>query len=268
LRAGDWAEPAFRAALLVAVAVGAACGDDDSDEDESATPTSVHWSYEGEAGPEHWAELSPDFATCDTGDEQSPVELSTAVPRDLPEIVFEYAPSPLTIQNNGHTIQVDYEAGSSITVGSEAYELVQFHFHAHSEHTIGGETFPLEMHLVHRAEDGALAVIGVLMEEGAANPAFDPVFNNLPAEETERETVEGANVSAGDLLPEGTEYFAYPGSLTTPPCSEGVSWFVLSEFGQLSEEQIRSFTVLFDDNFRPTQPLGEREILLEDGPAN
>ena len=252
--------------MVFVLALAAACGDDDDGDDAAdATPTPVHWAYEGEAGPDNWGELSPDFAACAEGDEQSPIDLTPAEPQDLPDIVFDYEPSKLAIQNNGHTIQANYEPGSSISVGDESYELIQFHFHAHSEHTLDGESFPLEMHLVHRDDGGRLAVVGVMLEEGAANDAFEAVFENLPVEESEQaEAVDGATVDALQLLPTKKSYVAYQGSLTTPPCSEGVSWYVLSEPVKLSEDQIESFTEIFENNFRPTQPLGDREVLLDE----
>ena len=160
-----------------------------------------HWGYEGEHGPEHWGSLDPGFAVCSNGREQSPIDLTGAEQEGLSEIIFEYAPSPISILNNGHTIQVDYQAGSGIVLDGTRYGLVQFHFHHRSEHTVDGADFPLEMHLVHADADGALAVVGVFLEEGAANEALAPVWCGLPAEAGPARVIEGT-VDANALLPE------------------------------------------------------------------
>jgi carbonic anhydrase len=260
-------------AALAALPLVAACSDDDDDDDSAASPTGeaeahdeeVHWAYEGEAGPENWGSLSVKFALCADGTMQSPIELAVAVREDIPDLSFDYHESPLAIYNNGHTIQAAYAPGSSVTIGDKTYDLVQFHFHAHSEHTIGGETYPMEMHLVHRAADQSLAVVGVFLEEGEANPAYDAIFANLPtAESEEAEAVEGVTVDAAALLPEDHTYFAYDGSLTTPECTEGVEWNVLTQPVQVSAEQIAAFTAIHDGNYRPVQPLGDRDVLLDE----
>ena len=232
--------------------------------DPAAELEQPHFAYEGEAGPEYWGELADEWATCGEGTEQSPIDLAGAVEApdiELPDIVFDYSPSAVSILNNGHTIQAVYDDGSSIVLGDTQYQLLQFHFHAHSEHTIDGETQPLEVHFVHRAEDESLAVVGVLIAEGEANPAFDVVLENLPAEESEEPVVvEGATLDAATMLPADQTFFHYDGSLTTPPCSEGVSWHVMTTPITMSAEQIARLTVLYENNARPTQPLGDREL--------
>ena len=155
---------------------------------------------------------------CSNGREQSPIDLTGAEQRALSEIGFDYAPSPVSIQNNGHTIQVDCRAGSGIVLDGTRYGLVQFHFHHRSEHTVDGADFPLELHLVHADANGALAVVGVFLEEGAANEALAPVWRHLPAEAGPAALVEGT-VDANALLPDRRTTWRYRGSLTTPPCS-------------------------------------------------
>ena len=220
-----------------------------------------HWTYEGEEGPEHWGDLSEDWAACRDGMEQSPVDLEGDVPpSNHPEMEFDYAATALNIVNNGHTIQVNYAPGSMLTVDGHTWELVQFHFHAGSEHTVDGERSPLELHLVHRDADGNLAVVGVLFEEGEANAALDDIWANLPTEEGEPADIAGVMVDAATLLPPSHASWRYDGSLTTPPCSEGVSWFVLAQKVAISAEQLTAFTGIVHDNYRPAQPLNDRHI--------
>ena len=221
-----------------------------------------HWGYEGEHGPEHWGSLDPGFAVCSNGREQSPIDLTGAEQEGLSEIIFEYAPSPISILNNGHTIQVDYQAGSGIVLDGTRYGLVQFHFHHRSEHTVDGADFPLEMHMVHADADGALAVVGVLVEEGGANEALAPVFRQMPGEAGPAAMVEGT-VDAAALLPGRRTTWRYAGSLTTPPCSEGVSWLVMTEPVTASRGQIEAFKALFPVNNRPVQPLNGRRLVTD-----
>ncbi len=222
----------------------------------------AHWGYEGAEGPEHWGSLDPGFAACSDGREQSPIDLTGAEPGALSEIAFDYAPSPISILNNGHTIQVDYQPGSAIVLDGTRYGLVQFHFHHRSEHTVDGADFPLEMHLVHASADGALAVVGVFLEEGEANEALAPVWRGLPAEPGPAAIIEGS-LDANALLPERRTTWRYAGSLTTPPCTEGVSWLVMTDPVTASSEQIEAFRTLFPVNNRPVQPLNGRRLVTD-----
>ncbi len=219
----------------------------------------THWGYEGAYGPAHWGSLDPGFAACGEGRRQSPVDLGGTETADLPEIVFDYAPSPISILNNGHTIQVNYAAGNGIVLDGTRYELAQFHFHHRSEHTMDGAGFPMEMHLVHVGVGGALAVVGVLLEEGGVNEALAPVWRRLPEESGPAAVVEGT-VDAAALLPERRTTWRYAGSLTTPPCTEGVSWLVMTEPATVSEEQIEAFSAIFSGNYRPVQPRNGRRL--------
>lgn len=222
----------------------------------------VHWSYEGEAGPENWGNLSPDFKLCGTGKAQTPIDIPSSAVVNPADIKFNYQPSAVNILNNGHTIQVNYDPNSSIEVGGKTYNLKQFHFHTPSEHTRDGTHTDLEMHLVHQAADGQLAVVGVMIKKGAENAAFKPVFDNLPAQEQEAKAVPGAMVNSADLLPSTRTYYRYEGSLTTPPCSEGVQWLVMNTPIELSDAQVGAFQAIFKMDARPIQPLNGRSFLM------
>jgi carbonic anhydrase len=232
------------------------------------TPTTVvasdpaHWGYDGEVGPEHWGTLSPEFAACSAGKEQSPVDIPATATVNPPDLRFDYRPSELNIVNNGHSIQVNYEPGSTLEVGGVVYELVQFHLHAPSEHTLDGAYTDMELHLVHKDASGRVAVVGVMIVGGAHNPAYEPVLAHMPAEEGDPLTVSGTMANAGELLPAEQSYYRYNGSLTTPPCTEGVTWLVLATPIELSMSQIAAFQALYDHNYRPVQPLNERTFLL------
>ena len=234
----------------------------------------VHWGYEGEIGPEHWADLSPDFATCRDGVEQSPIDLTGATEvrgatlgRRLGEtfLTFEQRARVMDIVDNGHTIQVTTDAPVSLGLDGVHYELVQFHFHAPSEHTIDGNYSPLEVHLVHESAAGGLAVIGVLVEDGEHDPIWEPIMGALPDGPDDPRHLEGLDLDMSELRPLPKRYYRYRGSLTTPPCSEGVEWIVMAEPRQISPEQMAEITSHLHDNNRPMQPLGERELLLVSG---
>lgn len=267
------AVPTILAIGLIAIATCAGCRDVAGPADEAAVKkeaeeagdgdSAVLWSYSGDTGPEHWGSLSGEFETCDTGTEQSPVDISDPTPEAEGELIFEYVPAPLEIVNNGHTIQVNYEAGSAVVIDGRRYELVQFHFHAPSEHTRDGEHSAMEMHLVHEdAAAGDLAVVGAWIEPGdAATPGLAPVWEHLPAQEGPPAKIDGVEVDAAALLPEDRSSFRYPGSLTTPPCTQGVSWVMLRAPINLSEDQIEAFRAIIDGNNRPVQPLNDRTIV-------
>ncbi len=230
-----------------------------------ATGTSgpIHWTYEGEEGPAHWGELGPDFETCGAGVEQSPIGLSSSATLNPADLMMNYQPTAMTIENNGHTIEVVYDDnGSTLTVDGIAYKLLKFHFHSLGEHTVDGARADAEMHLVHQSADGGYAVVGVLINAGAENANYAPVWDHLPATKTEPETVEGVSVNAADLLPVNQTYYRYNGSLTTPPCTEGVKWFMMSNPVEISADQLAAFQAIYDFNYRPTQPFNDREYLV------
>jgi len=237
---------------------------------QGMTPTPQplpHWTYEGAEGPTNWGNLDSRFAVCATGRAQSPINLSKAQMVPLTDIKFDYKASKLNIFNNGHTIQVNYDAGSSITYNEIPYNLVQFHFHHPSEHSIDGQTFALELHLVHSSASGDLAVVAVMIRQGDKdNPDYAGIFNNLPSTQG-TPTPTTLTIDASRLLPASKVYDTYTGSLTTPPCSEGVRWLVLTTPIELSQKQIDAFSHLFEDNARPVQPINNRDLLADQSPA-
>ena len=216
-----------------------------------------HWTYEGEEGPDNWTELG--YPNCN-GNEQSPVDIPSGVPIHNTGISFNYKYSILNITNNGHTIQVTYGNDSTISVDNKTYKLLQFHFHASSEHTINGSHSDMELHLVHKNDNGEYAVIGVMLEPGTENIAYSQILKNLPKDKDESRVINTIDINAINLLPVNKSYYRYNGSFTTPPCTEGVKWFVISNPVKLSKEQIETFNTLYDNNYRPIQPLNERKF--------
>ena len=220
-----------------------------------------HWGYEGAEGPDHWGELSASFSACKTGKEQSPINIGRTEKVSLPAIQFDYQPSPLAVVDNGHTIQVNYAAGSWIEVGGHRYELKQFHFHHPSENEVAGKQFPLELHLVHADAGGKLAVVGVLISTGPkGNAALQSVWDNLPKEKNKEARPGGITINAADLLPKQHAYYSFPGSLTTPPCSESVAWLLLKAQGEVSAAQLNVFAQLYPHNARPVQKQNSRVV--------
>jgi carbonic anhydrase len=220
-----------------------------------------HWGYSGEAGPEHWSKLDPEYTICGMGRNQSPIDLTEFVEADLGPLNLSYKPGAADIVNNGHSVQIGYAPGSSLTVDGHAFELKQFHFHAPSENHINGKSFPLEAHLVHEDEAGNLAVLAVLYREGSANPLISGLWGAVPAGEGETASLP-AGLNVTELLPEDRDYYRFNGSLTTPPCSEGVWWLVMKDQPTVSKGQIEQFskTLGFANN-RPIQPAYGRPVL-------
>lgn len=219
----------------------------------------AHWEYSGAVGPEHWGDLRPDFKACKLGLEQTPLNLAYSVKGDTGAIEFNYSAQALKVINNGHTIQVEGMKSSDIVVSGERYSLAQFHFHHPSEHLLSGKPFDMELHLVHKSAAGALAVVGVFIKAGARSAALAPVFDNMPAQESGSADISGFNPA--DLLPHDRGYFRYMGSLTTPPCSEGVVWSVFREPVEASADQIRRFANLYPVNARPAQRQNTRFLI-------
>ncbi|MGF1562138.1 MAG: carbonic anhydrase [Geminicoccaceae bacterium] len=236
------------AALLLSVSVYASEG--------------VEWGYEGDVAPQAWGDLSPEFEVCARGVQQSPINLGeTAVAADITGAQIAWQSVPLgSIVNNGHTIQVNADTdGSSLAFGDTRYDLKQFHFHHGSEHTLDGEQFPLEIHFVHAAESGDLAVIGVFVAEGEENPALAAIFSAMPTEKGEASGDGG--IDPNELLPADIGFYRYKGSLTTPPCSQIVEWQVFAEPIQASAAQIEQFAKMYPNNFRPVQNADRRFVL-------
>lgn len=220
-----------------------------------------HWTYEGEESPEHWGEISPDYAVCKTGKLQSPVDITKAVKKDLPALAMSYKPSVVRILNNGHAVQVNHDAGSTLTAGGKSYELAQYHFHSPSEYKINGKQYPMEAHFVHKSKDGKLAVIGVMFKEGKKNGLIDKLWAALPKEVGKEAKADTLSVIATDLMPKDMGYYHFIGSLTTPPCTEGVEWYVMKSPLEISADQSKALVkTLGTHNARPVQPLGDRVI--------
>lgn len=221
-----------------------------------------HWEYEGAAGAEKWGQLAPEYAACGAGREQSPVNLDQPVSALLTAPSPHWVAMPLEVVNNGHTIQVNCAKGSSLELDGMRYDLLQYHFHHPSEHHIAGTAFSMEVHFVHKAENGNLAVLGVMIAKGEANSTIESIWRNMP--EKAGETVKADQLLLPSaLIPKDSASFRYAGSLTTPPCSEIVSWVVYRRPVTASEDQIAKFAKLFPNNARPVQPLNRRKLLLD-----
>jgi carbonic anhydrase len=225
-----------------------------------AQHTSAHWEYEGAHGPTHWGTMDEAYRKCSAGTHQSPIDIRDAKSADLPAITFAYRPTPLKLIDNGHTVQVTYSPGSFMTVGNQRYELQQFHFHHPAEEKLSGKSYPMVAHLVHKNSAGQLAVVAVLLTKGTANPLVAKLWEYLPPAAGKEVTPTGASVNATDLLPASRGYFTFSGSLTTPPCSEGVTWFVLKAPTQVSSGEVLTFARRYPNNARPVQPLNGRVI--------
>ncbi|MBF0345498.1 MAG: carbonic anhydrase family protein [Nitrospirae bacterium] len=220
----------------------------------------AHWGYEGKEGPENWGDLSKDYETCKTGKGQSPIDLPKEPKTLTKSIGFNYKPASMKVINNGHTIQVNYAPGSTVTINGNKYELLQFHFHSPSEHEVGGALYDMEVHLVHKNEKGELAVVGVLMKEGKEHKLVKDVWSNLPDKVGQEKVVDGVKINAADFLPTDLTLYQYSGSLTTPPCSEKVSWNVLKAPIEISKAQKDKFLAIVGKNARPVQPVNERVV--------
>jgi carbonic anhydrase len=221
----------------------------------------VHeWSYSGAEGPKNWGSIKADYQTCKLGHEQSPIDIRDAKKGALPPIQFDYKPASLKIINNGHAIQVNYPPGSFITVGDKKYELKQFHFHHPSEERVKGKPYDMVAHLVHADSDGKLAVVAVLLKKGSANAMVAKIWENLPKTEGPEAEVSGVEINPSALLPAHTGYYTFAGSLTTPPCSEAVTWFVLKTPSEISASEIAVFAKIYPHNARPIQPTNGRAI--------
>jgi carbonic anhydrase len=220
----------------------------------------AHWGYQGGSGPEAWGALKPEFSLCKTGQRQSPIDIRAGLAVDLEPVAFDYQASKFAVLDNGHTVQVDMARGNSIDVGGKRFELQQFHFHRPSEERIDGRQFEMSLHLVHKDEQGRLAVVALLFDKGPVHPVLQQVWSNLPLERGESNPAR-APLDLAALLPADRRYYTYMGSLTTPPCSEGVQWIVMRQPVTLAPEQIEIFSRLYPMNARPLQSASGRRIL-------
>ena len=229
---------------------------------DESRPGFADWGYGPDDGPTVWGELDRAYALCALGRCQSPIDLVDATPAASPGLVFGYRRMPVRIVHDGHTVEVASTQENWIEVGGARYELIQFHFHTPGEHTIAGESFDMEVHLVHRNKAGALAVVGVLVRRGGQHPVLDVLAQFLPnpGESLARADLK---IAATDLLPVTRRSFRYVGSLTTPPCSEDVQWFVLETPVEISGAGLAAFEAVLRNNNRPVQPLNDRELLID-----
>ncbi len=221
----------------------------------------AHWGYEGEAGPAKWGDLDAANKACSIGSQQSPIDIGPTVRSQMPALKLAWSKTADTIVNNGHTIQLNFAEGSTLKLGDASYKLLQVHFHRPSEHLIGGKNFPMEAHFVHRADSGALAVVGVLLAEGKANPAFGKIVATMPAKEGPAVKAD-STINPNALLPARLSYYRYEGSLTTPPCSEVVDWLLLTTPMQVAASDVAGFAKLYPMNARPAQKDNRRFVLV------
>ncbi len=222
----------------------------------------ANWGYEGKTGPAYWDCLSEEYALCGSGQQQSPIDITESIKADLPELVFNYQPIPLIIENNGHTIQVTADKAGTLKIGENAYQLVQFHFHTPSEEAINGKRTDMVIHLVHQNIQGELAVVAVLLEKGETTNSFiETLWNVMPKTQGKAQQHE-VQIDINQLLPLGQkDYYTFAGSLTTPPCSEGVKWVVLKQTVSISSKQLAQYQAVYSENARPLQPLNDRKVL-------
>jgi carbonic anhydrase len=245
-----------------------------------------HWGYTGASGPAEWHSLSKEYALCGSGKRQSPVDIWNEVPADLYPLQFQYQTIPLLVLNNGHTLQANYNSvggeetvtiggkpypvkgkpiyNSTLMLGDVPYKLLQFHFHTPSEHARDGRRYAMEVHLVHKSADGNLAVVGVLLERGNENPILKKVLDNVSGAINKVKIAHSVKINASELLPDDRQVFHYSGSLTTPPCSENVNWFVMRTPIEVSDEQVDQFEKLIGKNARPLQNMHWRSMLISD----
>lgn len=220
-----------------------------------------HWTYEGDSGPEHWGEMSAEFAACSAGRVQSPIDVSLASAHGERGFAASYRPVPLQVLHNGHTVQFNTSGSGELVLNGVTFELLQIHFHTPSEHVVRGQHAPLEAHFVHKSAGGALAVLGVFVIPGAENPALAALIRHLPEHETPAADHPDTAIDPSDLLPAERGFTWYLGSLTTPPCSEGVNWHVLSTPITASPEQIARLERAMGHNARPPQNLHGRLVV-------
>ena len=222
-------------------------------------PRGTHWSYDGEHGPANWSKINIDWAACNTGKRQSPIDIRDGIKVDLEKISFDYKPTSFSVVDNGHTIQVTLFGGNYITVMNQTFELLQFHFHRPSEERINGKSAEMVVHLVHKNAEGRLAVVAVLLERGQAHRGIQTIWNNLPLEKNDV-VHPSVVIDPADFLPGQRDYYTYMGSLTTPPCTEGVLWMVMKQPMQAAPAQMALFSRLYPMNARPIQSSAGRVI--------
>ncbi len=248
-------------AVLALAVASVGCGESNSPED-SLKPELTQWTYQGESGPERWASIDDEYEVCEVGRRQSPVDLTGAERANFPRITTDYRPEHIEVEDNGHAIEAQVEdSKSSITIAGTRYQLEQFHFHLPSEETIEGRRYPASLHMVHISDDGQIAVVGAMVKPGKPNEALS--FETPDSPGGEFESV--GEIDPNLLIPEDETAFRYDGSLTTPPCTEGVTWTVFKQPITMAPDKLNALRSTHDGNARPLQPIGQRKILI--GPA-
>lgn len=222
------------------------------------------WGYGGASNPSRWSEVSAEFEACESGRDQSPIDIGIVEEEESTEIEFDFQPSAGEVIDNGHTIEVGIEPGNTVSLNEKIYELVQFHFHTPSEHTVENKSSAMELHFVHQNEAGKLAVVGVMIDSGEENEIISGIWNAIPNGNKSANSSTEIDIDIAKLLPKDKTFVSYPGSLTTPPCSEEVSWNLILEPIELSAEQIETFENIYPFNARPIQPLNGRSVNLND----
>ncbi len=223
------------------------------------------WDYKGPRGAEHWSELDPEYALCNSGKEQSPIDIRNTEKSELPPLLFEYKSGPLKyLIDNGHTIRVNYHdkqgSGNALIIAGKRYLLTQFHFHRPSEEHIHGKPYDMALHLMHQSEDGKVAGVAVLLKAGGANATVREIWKHMPKSKGKEEDIAGVEINPAGMLPPDAAYYMYVGSLTAPPCTEDVTWYVLKAPVDISAEQIKAFARLYQHDVRPIQPLNGRVV--------
>ena len=229
-----------------------------------STVSHPDWGYTGDTGPEHWGCLADAYRPCGEGVEQSPVNLTGFVSSGTEPVTFDYSTAAVQARNNGHTVYLDFDPGSGLSVGGRRYELLGVHYHSPGEHLLEGEIFAAELHLVQQDASGNLAVVGLLFRLGNPSRLVEDLLGLAPATGVEADIGGGPN--AAEYVPSDSSYYGYSGSLTTPPCSEGVRWMVMQSIGTVSEDQVEILQALtHGPNNRPPQPIGDRSITVVGG---
>ena len=222
---------------------------------------SKHWGYEGDVAPSHWSSLNEKFSLCSNGKMQSPINIVPTLDKDLKPLELNYTTSSSTVINNGHTVQVNIKSGSTLTTNNTTYELKQFHFHTPSENNINGNSYPLEAHFVHASKDGKLAVVAVMFKEGEENKVLNKIWSKFPLTLNKKTNFTLTSNDINNLMPKNKDYYKFEGSLTTPPCTQGVSWNVYKNTVTISKEQVSKFFKVFNHtNNRPIQNTNNRNI--------
>lgn len=228
--------------------------------DSQSQPATPQWSYAGETGPEKWGDLKEQYFLCKVGKLQSPIDLRWKKPTQKGQISFQYKPTDFTVVNTGDTVQVNFAEGNKATIHGVEYELVQMTFHSPSEHTFSGNSRPMELHLMHKGPGGKVAIVAVMLTSGAENPQIAQIWQNIPPKLHKATPVGQKPLDPSTLLPSLRTYYHYLGSLTIPPCTEGVSWNVFNTPIEVSKEQVEAFRKHYSGNNRPVQPTNGRKV--------